>query len=191
MAEMVEYEQTRRSVWPKYQNMVKTLSIRHIDPALRKELTALYKQIMWLARQPGVTPSMARAWYTHVVAERVKRQIRHFTGSVSKMAADNSSTELRLEHYLRIQTRLTALVEEHLKRGSAQPDAFIQELLGWEQVHIVTRKENYSAMVAKGDYKAAGIELVSWGSISAEARQRLWAKMLRGKVANASDFSPR
>jgi len=77
-----------------------------IEPVLLTELEALYAQVMWLARQPKVSASMARAWYTHVVAERVKRRIRMFTGKVSQVAASDPSATLRLEHYMRIQTKL-------------------------------------------------------------------------------------
>jgi hypothetical protein len=57
-------------------------------------------------------------------------------------------------------------------------------------VHIVTFSENYAAMRADGNYRKAGIKLLAWRSIPTERRQVLWLKMLRGKVANAKDFSP-
>lgn len=44
-----------------------------IDRAIRAELLAAYEDVMWLARRDGVTPSMARAWYTHIVAGRMSR----------------------------------------------------------------------------------------------------------------------
>lgn len=68
---------------------------------------------MWLAARPNVTPSVARSWYTHATAERLKRHVRMFTGRVSKRASEFEE-ELRLEHFLRIQTTLTQLVEKHL-----------------------------------------------------------------------------
>lgn len=159
-----------------------------IEPVLLAELEALYTQVMWLAEQPKVTASMARAWYTHVVAERVKRRIRKFTGKVSQATLADPSTTLRLEHYMRIQSKLTSLVEEHLKLKKPNPNDFIRVLLDCERVHIVTLKENYDAMRAGGDYQKAGITLVDWDSISLQQRQLLWAKMLCGKVANADQY---
>jgi len=161
----------------------------HIDPTLQKELLALYKEIMWLAARPKVTPSMARAWYTHVVAERLKRRIRHFSGKVSLAAASDPSAILRLEHQSRIQTKLTALVEAHRQLDKPNPEEFIRLLLKWENVHIVTLSENYAAMRHDGDYRKAKIKLLSWRSIPKETRLILWARMLRGKVANAREFS--
>jgi hypothetical protein len=89
---------------------------------------------------------------------------------------------------MRIQTKLTSLVEAHLKLKKPNPSDFIRVLLDCEQVHIVTLKENYDAMRAGGDYEKAGIKLVDWHSISLQQRQVLWAKMLRGKVANAGQY---
>ena len=162
-----------------------------IEPVLLAELEALYMQVMWLAEQPKVTASMARAWYTHVVAERVKRRIRQFTGKVSRAAASDPSATLRLEHYMRIQTKLTSLVEAHRKLKKPNPRGFIRVLLDCEQVHIVTLQENYDAMRAGGDYRKAGIKLIAWRSIPLEQRQVLWTKMLRGKVANADQYLSR
>lgn len=160
-----------------------------LPPEVRKSLEDLHEEIMWLARRRTVTPSMARAWYTHVVAERLKRQLRVFSGKVSRLATRDPQAELRLEHHGRIQTRLTALVEEHLKLKRADPESFIRTLVELENVHIVTRAENYVAMKADGDYKKAGIVLVPWHKISKATRRVLWKRMLRGKVSNAKDFS--
>ncbi|MEZ5465591.1 MAG: hypothetical protein R3F22_10295 [Lysobacteraceae bacterium] len=81
-----------------------------IDEKTEKELSSLYDEVMWLAKRPSVTPSMARAWYTHVVAGRLSRRIRRFSGRVSQHAAEDPEATLRLEHHQRIQTTLTALV---------------------------------------------------------------------------------
>lgn len=161
-----------------------------MDPKLVDDLTHIYEQVMWLARQPNVTPSMARAWYTHVCAGRVKLRLRSFTGSVSAAAAADPTQTLRLEHYLRIQTRLTRFVETHVKEGKEDPAEFIRLLVECERVHIVTFRENYDALKAKGDYLAAGITLVPWQSLSSEHQANLWEKMLRGRVANAREFQP-
>lgn len=70
-----------------------------ISSGVRAYLEDVYGQIMWLAKQPDVTPSMARAWYTHVIAGKVKRHIRHFSGMVSQTAARSPGGTLRLEHH--------------------------------------------------------------------------------------------
>ncbi len=160
------------------------------DRALRRELTTLYEEVMWLAKRTNVTPSMARAWYTHIVAGRFSRRIRQFSGKVSRAAISDTKATLRLEHHARIQTTLTHLVEAHLKRKRPSPQEFVRVVLECENVHIVTFAENYAAMRHDGNYRRAGIELVAWRSIPQRRREVLWAQMLRGKVANASAFSP-
>ncbi len=160
------------------------------DRMLRAELAAVYEEVMWLASRPNVTPSMARAWYTHVVAGRLSRRIRQFSGKVSREAIADPNATLRLEHHARIQTTLTQLVEAHRQRKRLNPTAFARVVLECENVHVVTFRENYDAMRHGGDYKSAGIELVAWRSVPKEVRQVLWSKMLRGKVANAGQFAP-
>jgi len=162
-----------------------------IDPALRSELVALHEEIMWLVARPRVTPSMARAWYTHVVAGKFCRRIRLFSGKVSRAAGSNLNATLRLEHHARIQTTLTNLVAAHLKRKRPNPHEFVRTVIECEKVHIVTFAENYAAMSNNGNYRRAGIELIPWRSITEARRQTLWTKMLRGKVANASQFAPK
>ncbi|CAL8481512.1 protein of unknown function (plasmid) [Caballeronia sp. S22] len=87
------------------------------SPELRVALESIYEKMMWLAARPNVTASRARAWYTHVMAESVKLRVRRFTGLVSRTAAAGNGTGLRLEHYRRIQTTLTDLVERHRQVG--------------------------------------------------------------------------
>lgn len=145
---------------------------------------------MWLAERPNVTPGRARAWYTHVMAESVKRRLRRFTGRVSATAARAGARELRLEHFLRLQTTLSDLVARHKTYARLRPAEFIQTIVEFEQVHIVTREENYAAMRANGDYRAAGIRLLLWRSLPRERQLELWRTMLRGKVANATDYRP-
>ena len=161
-----------------------------ISPDLHASLTQIYEEVMWLARRPKVSASCARGWYTHIMAERVKRAIRQFTGSVSAEAVKNATAELRLEHYLRIQTTLTKLVERHRSQEISGAEEFISKLIECEQVHIVTVAENYAAMRAKGEYTMAGIELVPWDKIELKRRIELWRKMLRGSVANAAAYAP-
>jgi len=161
-----------------------------IARAIRTELAALYEEVIWLAARPNVTPSMARAWYTHVVAGRLSRRIRHFSGKVSREAIANPNSTLRLEHHARIQTKLTQLVEAHLKLKQPKPRSFVRLVLDSENVHIVTFSENYAAMRNDGDYRKSGIKRVPWSAIPKVKRGVLWAKMLRGKVANAKEFAP-
>ena len=162
-----------------------------IDPELKAELSALYEEVMWLAARPGVSPSMARAWYTHIAAGKFVRRIRQFSGKVSHTAANDPAAVLRLEHHARIQTTLTSLVASHLRRKKPNKMEFIRTVIACENVHIVTFAENYDAMKANGDYRRAGIKLISWRSIPEDRRATLWSTMLRGKVANASQFAPK
>jgi hypothetical protein len=165
--------------------------VEDISPVLRAELIGIYEEVMWLARRPRVTAGNARAWYTHIMSETVKRRLRRFTGKVSRLAAESESATLRLEHYKRIQTTLTALAERHREVKKPNPDEFIRVLLDCERVHIVTFEENYAAMRADGNYRKAGIELLPWRSLSPQRQAVLWKKMLRGKVANASAYAPK
>lgn len=159
-----------------------------VDPRLKADLVSIYEEIMWLSARPNVTGGRARAWYTHIMAESVKKRIRRFSGQVSASAVSEMGDDLRLEHFKRIQTTLTGLVERHRSEEIHDPAEFVSTVLEYEQVHIVTRDENYAAMRAKGDYAQAGIKLVPWEKIHKDRRQELWQKMLRGKVANAAQF---
>jgi len=157
---------------------------------LNVQLIKLYEEIMWLAKRPNITPSEARAWFTHVRATKLRLKIRRFSGKVSAEAAKGKE-ELRLEHFERIQTKLTDLVSDHVRRKFNKPEEFINSLLKWEQVHIVTRTENYAAMRHKGDYKAAGIKLISWNKLPSKKQEELWAKAIKGRVCNADKFKPK
>ncbi|MFO1299514.1 MAG: hypothetical protein U1F17_03825 [Burkholderiaceae bacterium] len=169
---------------------IKMNSRLDLDPQLHEELKSIYEELMWLSVRPNVTPGRARAWYTHIMAEAVKRRLRRFTGKVSETAVADGDGPLMLEHFKRIQTTLTALVARHRTEQLNAPDAFIKTLVEFEQVHIVTRAENYAAMRAKGNYRQAGIVLLPWKKLPEERRAELWRKMLRGKVANADAFKP-
>lgn len=162
-------------------------SYESVSPDLRAALLSIYEEMMWLSARPNVTPSRARAWYTHVMAESVKLRVRQFTGQVSQAAVAGDGTGLRLEHYRRIQTTLTDLVTRYRQEG-ANPEEFVRTLLGYEAVHIVTIEENYAAMRAKGDYLEAGIVRVPWNEVPSSRREALWNTMLRGKVANADQY---
>lgn len=161
-----------------------------IEPQLRIALASIYEEVMWLSSRPNVTAGRARAWYTHIMAEAVKRKLRQFSGKVSEAAIVQRDGQLTLEHFKRIQTTLTSLVERHRTEQLNDPDEFIQTVVEFEHVHIVTRTENYDAMKAKGSYSSAGIVLRPWEKIPEERRAELWQRMLRGKVANAKAFKP-
>ena len=152
-------------------------------------LRSIYEEVMWLARRPNTTTSMARAWYTHVAGVRLATKLRLFSGLVSKAAIAEEGVTWRLEHFKRIQTTLTQLVERHLAEGD-DPEEFLRTIVDCEEVHLVTFHENYAAMSAKGDYAAAGIQLVPWKKVPPELQRLLWSKCLRGRVANASAYAP-
>jgi len=128
-----------------------------ITTAIHENLASIYEEIMWLAERPNTTPSAARAWYTHIAVNPLRRHIRRFTGKVSLSTVKDKNASLRLEHFKRIQTTLTQLVNRHLQTGTRNNTEFIKTILECEQVHIVTISENYAAMKAKGDYLLAGI----------------------------------
>ncbi len=158
---------------------------------VRDDLKEIYEEIMWLARRPNVRPSAARAWYTHVMSGSVRRRVRRFSGKVSQRAVRTKDGPLRLEHYKRMQTTLTKLVERHLARKKRSPREFISVVMDCERVHIVTFAENYLAMRAKGNYRKAGIKLRNWDSLPKKRQIALWRSLLHGKVANAQLFAPR
>lgn len=158
-----------------------------VPDSVRAHLASIYEEVMWLARRPHHSATGARAWYTHVAHLGVRKHIRRFTGKVSSTAVSDEKAELRLEHFKRIQTTLTQLVARHLTDGENVAE-FVDTVIDCEQVHIVTKRENYAAMVAKGDYVRAGIELIEWPRIPTERRRLLWKKVLRGRVSNAADY---
>ncbi len=158
------------------------------DDEIRGRLSGIYEEIMWLAKRPFVTPAAARSWYTHVAAVALRTHIRRFTGKVSKEAILNYNGHLRLEHFKRIQTNLTQLVDRHRSENITNPEEFIDCVIDSEQVHVVTTPENYAIMRARGDYAIAGVELVDWNELRQEVRASLWARILQGRVANALDF---
>jgi len=96
--------------------------------------------------------------------------------------------DLRLEHYKRIQTTLTGMVERHRQDRRKDPEEFVRTIFDYERVHIVTVKEDYDAMRAGGCYQSAGIQLIPWEQIPEVRRSELWLKMLRGKVSNGGLF---
>lgn len=161
-----------------------------VPSAALERLVSVYEEVMWLARRPHTAPSAARAWYTHVAAVKLSRHVRMFSGKVSRAAAANDGPVLRLEHFKRIQTTITQLVERHLHLAIDDAAEFVRTVVECEQVHVVTFHENYAARSALGDYDLARIELLNWSSLPADTRERLWRTVLRNRVANASRFAP-
>ena len=153
-----------------------------IDNTLR----AIYTEMMWLAKRPGVSASKARSWYTHV---RRLNQLMRFSGKVSRAALAPSAT-VQVEHFKRLQTGLTQLVERHKCRKRPNAAEFIRFIRSAERVHIVTFRENYEARMAGGDYRKAGIKLVPWKTLTRKQQERLWKKLVRANVANALDYKP-
>lgn len=162
-----------------------------LDLQLRSDLESIYKSMLWLRKQPNVTDSRARAWYSHVMAKSVLNRIRLFSGKVSKAAILDKTGPLVLEHFEQMQTRLTGLVATHHQAKKNDPGEFISLVRKLEQVHIVTRGENYAARREKGNYRKAKISLVSWIRVPPARRRELWKQMLKGRVCNAGDFSDR
>lgn len=153
-------------------------------------LTPVYEEVMWLARRrKQVSAALARSWYTHVTSVTLRKHFRKFSGKVSRKALVPNA-EIRLEHFNRLQTRLTNLVIKHRDGAINDPNEFIREVIECEQVHIVERMENYEAMRAKGDYSKTGIVLEDWNKIQPEIRWLLWSKALNGRVSNANEFKP-
>ena len=166
------------------------LNLMSIDAKYREKLRSVYAEVMWLSSRPNVTPSRARSWYTHVMAVSLAPKLRCFTGMVSSTAVHGKNQPLVLEHYKQMQAILTALVDRHCKAGLKDCDEFIRTVADCEQVHIVTRSENYAARRARGDYRQAGIILIPWKDLPEPRRIELWRQKLYRKVANAGSFAP-
>lgn len=123
------------------------------------------------------------------MAESVKKRIRRFTGQIPRAAVADEGPPI-LEHFMRIQSDLSSLVERHRATDAPDLGEFVQLVVESERAHIVTRSENYAAMRANGSCAVAGIELVDWSTIPPERQAQLWRTILRGKVANAARFLP-
>lgn len=158
--------------------------------AVVERLTSVYEEMMWLATRPFVTPRRARAWYSAVVAEALKRKLRRFSGLVSKAALDDIDGKLVLEHYNRLSHSISRLIESHVSQGINDPSAFVALIEECERVNITTDKENHRIRQSAGDYSLAGVTMVTWESIDTATQAKLYHLKLRGQVANADDFAP-
>lgn len=157
---------------------------------LRAKLTAIYEDLMWLAARPHLTPARARAWYSAVMREMIKRQVCLFTGYVSRAALTAPNDELVLEHYNRLSHSLTALLSAHKGARMHNPSEFILLIESCEKVNITTKRENQIIQQSQGNYAGAGIELMEWNNIENDKRRLLYHTKLRGKVANYADYAP-
>lgn len=154
-----------------------------------KKLSFCYEIMMTAARSGFLNPRGVRTGYTHWLGPEFSKEIQIFSGFVSKSAiAHGTNIGLVLEHFLRIQTELTALMKKHMDLGENFAE-FISEIKRLEQVHIVTKKENdlLRRKEISGNYAIAGIELVIWSEIPEKSKIFL-RKKLRSKVANFSQF---
>ncbi|KXU96163.1 hypothetical protein CR51_23580 [Caballeronia megalochromosomata] len=158
------------------------------EQTVDEQLAIVYGVMMHAAGTGLFNATKARAIYSHVMASQLKMQLRTFTGKVSRAAAADPEGKLILEHFHRIQHKLTLLVADHIKNGS-NVGAFIEAVRRMEQVHIVTFEENYAAHRAKGCYDTAGIELVDWLDLPENVRQTLYRRKLHGAVSNAKQFA--
>lgn len=161
-----------------------------MDDKLRYDLTEVYHQIMWLARQDNVSVANARAWYTAVMSNRVKTRIRLFSGCVSEEAVEAEGSQCHLEHYKRLSMNLTELIRQHHDQRRNAADEFVRLLIDNERVHIVTGRENGAIKNCGGNYKQAGVVLRQWPKIDAKAQRILWQTRLRRQVANADEYAP-
>ncbi|TCK32785.1 hypothetical protein B0G84_8667 [Paraburkholderia sp. BL8N3] len=158
------------------------------EQTIDEQLTTVYAVIMHAAGTGLFNATKARAIYSHVMASKLKMHLRTFTGKVSRAAAADPEAKLVLEHFHRLQHKLTLLVADHIKNG---PDAaaFIEAVRHMEQVHIVTFEENYAAHRAKGCYDTASIELLDWLDLPEDVRRTLYRRKLHGAVSNAKQFA--
>ena len=153
------------------------------------KLKLCYELMFQVADTEQFTARAVRGGYTHWLGPEFSKEIREFTGLVSRSAIENGEERgLVLEHFLRIQTSLTKLIGKHMSEGENVSE-FISEVKRLEKVHIVTKRENdvLRKKVYSGDYEKAGIEMVAWENIPEHAKSFLRRK-IRGKVANADSF---
>ncbi|MBF4557187.1 hypothetical protein H7698_13970 [Pseudomonas sp. p50] len=155
--------------------------------SLNDTLTKCYDVMMYASKNGVFNSTAVRGIYTHIIGPGLKRRICMFTGKVSRAALANLEGELVLEHFHRLQHELTKLVARHMMKGENCQE-FIDAIYLMEKVHIVTKRENYDAMKAKGCYTTANIELLDWSELSPEAKGFLRKRMLSSRVANIAEF---
>lgn len=159
-------------------------------PETTLRLESVYEEMMWLANRPNVTPRQARAWYSAVVAEVLKRKVRRFSGFVSQAALEQVDGRIVLEHFNRLAHSISNLLTLHKSQNISDPSVFIELIAECEQVNITTNLENHLIRGAEGNYELAGVTLVHWREIDLALKTRLYQRKLRNQVANAADFAP-
>jgi len=158
---------------------------------LDRKLTRVYEVIMSMAEVNGGFLKSARALrggYTHWIGPELAREIRRFDGMVSRAAIENGThIGLVAEHFHKIQTNLTKLIDRHLEEGQNALE-FVEAVKRMEEVRITTKAENYELgkKLIGGEYSKAGIELVSWQDVPDEARIFLRKKLTQ--CANRDQF---
>lgn len=165
-----------------------TKNSKQAETTIDEQLTTVYEVMMHAAKTDTFNATNVRAIYSHIIGPKLKMHLRRFTGKVSRAAAADPEAKLILEHFLRIQHNLTEIIKNHIENGP-NTLAFIEAVRHMEQVHIVTSKENYAALKAKGCYEKAGIELLNWNDLPEHVRQILYKRKLHGEVSNAKLFS--
>jgi hypothetical protein len=158
---------------------------------VNKKLIGIYEDMIWLASRPHNTEARARAWYSQVWSGALKRQVRLFSGRVSRAAAADVNGSLCLEHYERLAARITELLNQQFVNSIVDHREFLALIEECEQVNITTDQENHAIQAARGDYGVAGIDLIDWLHLTIETRQILFNRKIRGQVANANEYIPR
>lgn len=154
-----------------------------------EKLGLCYDIIMLSAHSGLLNARGVRTGYTHWLGPELSNEVRRFSGYVSENAMKNRThVGLVLEHFLRIQTELTALISKHMKCGENKAE-FVMAVKHLEQVHIVTKEENtmLRRKEISGSYERAGIHLNHWQKVPLENRCFLRKKLV-GHVANAEEF---
>lgn len=106
--------------------------------SIDEKLELCYEIIMQAARAQLLNARGVRTGYTHWLGPELKQEVRIFSGYVSQRALENGThIGLVLEHYLCIQTELTALISRLLAAGE-NSEEFVNEVKRLEQVHIVS-----------------------------------------------------
>ena len=156
---------------------------------INEKLGLSYEIIMSTVQNGLLNARGARTGYTHWLGPELSKEVRTFSGLVSEAAIiHGTNIGLVLEHFLRLQTELTSLIQKHIDEGENKAE-FISEVKRLEQVHIVTKEENTTLRRKDilGDYSKAGIHLVHWKDIPIESRAFL-RKKLTGKISNIDKF---
>ena len=93
-----------------------------------EKLALCYEIIMISARKGLLNARGVRTGYTHWLGPELSKEVRFFSGYVSQSAVSNEThVGLVLEHFLRIQKELTALINKHVEYGE-NCEEFVSEV---------------------------------------------------------------